>query len=308
MRILITGSKGLIGTALKNSLRFMGLEVVGIDNEFDPHHPEHGDILDSSSLFSKVKGIDGIVHLAAISRVIFGEKNPELCWKTNVEGTRNIIEAALSTPRKPWMIYASSREVYGEQETLPVPESATLRPVNIYGESKVEAEKIVEQAKKKGLKGTIVRFSNVYGSVLDHHNRVIPAFCRAAATGHDIIVEGKDNLFDFTYLEDVIQGVLSLINLLSTQDAPPPIHFTTGKTSSLGEVAEIAKEASLKPLNILEGTPRSFDVSRFRGETSRAKKLLNWRACVDIKEGMQRLIHQYSLYLNANLAEPVLAY
>ncbi len=140
MQILITGSKGLIGTALKYTLRSLGFEILGVDNQFDHDHPEYGDILSTSCLFSAAKNVEGIVHLAAISRVIFAEKNPDLCWKTNVEGTKNVLDAAISSTKKPWILYASSREVYGQQKKLPVAECAPLNSVNIYGESKIEAE------------------------------------------------------------------------------------------------------------------------------------------------------------------------
>lgn len=299
MRILITGSKGLIGTALKSMLLSIGIEASGIDHQFERLHPEYGDILDENSLFSAVENVEGIVHLAAISRVIFGEKHPDLCWKTNVEGTKNVVEAATFSPKKPWILYASSREVYGLQQKMPVAESAPLKAVNIYGESKIEAEKIIERAKERGLNTSIVRFSNVYGSVIDHHDRVIPAFCRAAVLGNDLIVEGEDNIFDFTYLEDVIQGVLSLIRLLMQGQSPLPIHLTTGHPSSLKKIAEIAKNASKDPLKIIKGTPRSFDVAKFWGDVNRVTEILHWKACVDIQEGMQRLIHQYSLFFSS---------
>lgn len=299
MKILITGSKGLIGTALKHKLTSLGVEVLGFDHQFDPQHSEYGDILETQSLFSALEDVDGVVHLAAVSRVIFGEKNPTLCWKTNVEGTQNIVDAAAFSTKNPWILYASSREVYGQQETLPVHESAPFSPVNIYGESKIEAEKIIEQAKRQGLATSIVRFSNVYGSVLDHYDRVVPAFCRAAALGNNITVEGKDNLFDFTYIEDVIQGVLPLIYSLVKGKSTPPIHLTSGQASSLGEIAQIAKNASPYPLNILDGASRSFDVAKFWGDTKRAQKMLNWKSCVNIREGMHRLINQYTFLLKS---------
>lgn len=294
MRILVTGSKGLIGSALVQALKNLSLEVIGIDKRAS----EQEDILDVKLLNSIVRGVHGIIHLAAVSRVIQGEKDPELCWKTNVEGTENIVQAALSSPSLPWVIYASSREVYGEQEVFPVKESAPLSPVNIYGKSKLAAENIIEKAREKGLKATIVRFSNVFGNVNDYPDRVVPAFCRAAVLGEEICVEGEGNLFDFTYLEDVIQGLLSLIHQMSKKGASlSPVHFTTGIATSLGEIADIAQKASSYVSPIVQGTPRSFDVMRFWGDTSRAKEVLNWTASTSIEEGMHHLISQYRIFL-----------
>ncbi len=304
MKILVTGSKGLIGSALEHALKQLRIEVLG----FDIKHPEsYGDILDMSLLTPKVNQVDGIVHLAAVSRVIDGERNPQLCWKTNVEGTQNVTEAALASEKKPWIIYASSREVYGEQDTLPVKESAVCRPLNIYGESKWEAEKIVGEASQKGLITSVVRFSNVYGSIHDHIDRVVPAFCRAAALGSSIQIEGRDSLFDFTYIEDVVQGLLALINLLNqTEESLAPIHLTRGVGVSLEEIAHIAQTASSFPLSIVEKPPRSFDVSNFYGDPARAKNILNWQAAVSVEEGMKRLINQFRLHFAAEQANVVL--
>ncbi|NGX51527.1 MAG: hypothetical protein K1060chlam2_01396, partial [Chlamydiae bacterium] len=196
----------------------------------------------------------------------------------------------------PWVLYASSREVYGQQKQLPVKETAPLLPVNIYGESKIAAEQAVQAAAKKKLKSSIVRFSNVFGSVHDHHDRVIPAFCAAAANGSDIRVDGKENLFDFTYIDDVIQGILSLLYvLIRAREALPPIHLTTGQAVSLGQVASIAQNVSFHKIQVKEALSRTYDVARFSGDPSRAKKLLNWQACVDVHEGMNRLINQFRL-------------
>ena len=308
MKLLITGSAGLIGSALSTSLSKLGIEVIGIDIVLEPQHENYGDILDYNRVSEAASQVDGIIHLAAVSRVIFGEKNPKLCWETNVEGTKQVLEAALESAKKPWVLYASSREVYGQQELLPVKETASLIPVNIYGESKIAAEKVVEEAVKRGLKGAIIRFSNVFGSVHDHHDRVIPAFCAAAAHGLNIRVDGRDNLFDFTFIDDVVQGVLSYIYALnSSRTQLPPIHLTTGYAASLGEVAFYAQEASMYDIEVIEAPSRSFDVSKFSGDTSRAKDLLKWEACVHIREGINRLITQYRLFSNVNHTEYVSA-
>lgn len=299
MRILITGSKGLIGTGLKQALRSLGVDVVGIDHQFPEEHSEHGNILDKNLLVDLAGKVDGIVHLAAVSRVIDGEKNPELCWQANVEGTSTVVESALLSDRKPWVIYASSREVYGQPEDFPVKESSLRIPVNIYGKSKLAAEEIIQEASESGLVTSIVRFSNVFGSVHDHPDRVIPAFCRAATEGSVIRVDGSDNLFDFTYLEDVIQGLLSLIYLIVQKGhCLPAVHLTSGTPTSLGEIAQIAQKASAHSVQIVEAASRSFDVSRFWGDTERSHEMLNWRASVSVEEGMHRLINQYRLFFD----------
>src|SRR5579871_3958963 len=167
-KILITGSNGLIGNTLERYLRKIGIEVKGIDISYPSTHPNHKNIQDLESIKEAAADCRGIVHLAAVSRVILGEQNPTLCWKTNIEGTRNILEAVLHLLHKPWVIYASSREVYGQQAILPVTEKAPLLPLNTYARSKVMGEKLVLAYREKDVQTAILRFSNVYGSVNDY--------------------------------------------------------------------------------------------------------------------------------------------
>ena len=298
MKILITGSKGLIGSALSHALKRLRIQIIGIDLKEDVDHPCHGNILDTDLLSEKMEGCAGVIHLAAISRVIFGERNPVLCWETNVHGTSNVIRAALSSEYRPWIIYASSREVYGRQETLPVRETDPICPVNIYGESKAEAERIITAARRDGLCTAILRFSNVYGNVNDHADRVIPAFCIAAIRQMVMRLEGKTQLFDFTYIDDVINGILSMIYQLSRSSyiELPPIHLTTGIPSSLHQIAVIANQAGGNQAKLVEAPCRSFDVAKFYGDPALAHKILKWRACVHVEEGITRLIHQYQLF------------
>ncbi|KGM32323.1 NAD-dependent epimerase/dehydratase family protein, partial [Inquilinus limosus] len=231
MKILVTGSRGLIGTEMMRRLAEAGHRPVPFDIAHDPGTPGHGDIRDRDRLRQAMEGCDGVLSLAAVSRVIDGERNPELCWDVNVNGTGAVLQVALEQPadRRPWVIYASSREVYGDAAALPVPEDAPLRPLNIYGRSKAAAEAAVGRAREDGLATAIVRFSNVFGSTADHGNRVVPAFARAAATGGTISIEGAENTFDFTHVDDIGRGLSLLIECLEEgHRALPPIHYVGG--------------------------------------------------------------------------------
>ena len=143
--LLLTGSRGLIGNSLAEYLYQQAIPFKPFDLRFPLGHPGEGDVLDKVAVKKAMEGCTGVIHLAGTSRVILGQKDPALCLAHNVEGTTNIIEAVLESPYKPWIIYASSREVYGQQETLPVCEDAVLNPMNVYAHSKVAAEKVIQQ-------------------------------------------------------------------------------------------------------------------------------------------------------------------
>ena len=295
LKVLLTGCEGLIGNALKVALLNQKISVQGLDCKLHPTHPDYGDILQSSKLEEVARGCDGIIHLAAVSRVIWGEKDPVLCWKTNFEGTQNVLKCATISSKRPWVLYASSREVYGNQDVLPVKENADLNPVNIYGRSKAAAEEIVLKERDSGLNTAIVRFSNVYGSINDHHDRVIPAFCFAAATGRALKVEGSQNTFDFTHVKDVVAGILKIIGkLIQGENNLPSFHFTTGRATSLREAAKIANMAGGNKSEIIEAPSRSFDVSNFCGDATQTMDLLNWCPTVSLEEGISQLLVNFS--------------
>ncbi|HWA51201.1 MAG TPA: NAD(P)-dependent oxidoreductase [Dongiaceae bacterium] len=296
-RILITGAAGLIGRAVGAALRQAGSDVVGLDiSAEDP--ADRGDLCDTDALARRIKDVGGILHLGAVSRVIEGERDPDLCWRVNAEGTRSLLDLARQSPLRPWVIYASSREVYGQQDRLPVAEDARLLPTNVYARSKVEAERLTEAARAAGLNTAILRFSNVYGDTRDHVDRVVPAFARAAALAahspQDIRVDGAACTFDFTYLDDVTDGILRVVRQLERGEAKlPPIHFVTGQSTSLGELAALAARIGGPNVRVTETAPRSFDVYRFAGDPARAAQLLGWRARTLIEQGFGKLAAAY---------------
>lgn len=292
MRIVITGSEGLIGRNLRERLLQEGHHVLGYDIKAKVFE-ENGDIKNYDQLQKIVPETDGIVHLAGVSRVIDGEKDPEDCMRSNVEGTKNIIRAALSSQQRPWILFSSSREVYGEPSVLPVPDTAELKPVNIYGESKVMCEKMILEARKEKLVTGIVRLSNVYGDIQDHSNRVIPAFCRSAAMGGQLRVEGGQNTFDFTHIKDTVNGIFLFINQLEKHRNLPPMHLLTGKGTTLDQLAALAVKYGDMECSVSEYPSRSFDVSKFYGAPIYAEKYLNWSAKIGIEAGVQSFVSAF---------------
>ena len=291
-RILVTGSSGLIGSALVPALTARGVEVTRLDIRADG--AAHGDVRHRERVRDAVGEVDGVVHLAAVSRVVWGEREPELCRSTNGGGLRNVLELAATSPRRPWIVFASSREVYGQCEHLPATEDSPVRPVNVYGHSKALGEQLVTAAQRDGVRACTIRLSNVFGSTADHADRVVPAFARAAALGHELRVDGADHTFDFTHIDDVTRGVVALTELLAAGGAPPPpIHFVSGTPTTLGQLAAAAIRIAGSGSSVRHAPPRDFDVARFFGSPARAAALLGWHPLVDLEGGLTRLIHAF---------------
>ena len=243
-----------------------------------------------------IAGCAGVIHLAAVSRVAWGERDAAGCWDTNVRGTRNVIEAAQLAGPRPWVVFSSSREVYGRPDQLPVTEDAPLRPINHYGRSKAAGERLVVAAGRRDLPTAVVRLSNVYGRIEDHADRVVPAFARAAVEGSPMLICGRDHTFDFTHVDDVVRGLVRLVEALEDGLVPPPIHFVSGRPTTVGELAALASALGGDGSELIDGPERDYDVGHFVGDPRRAFELLRWRAEIDLRDGLQRLIGDFAQF------------
>lgn len=295
-KILVTGHMGLIGQTLCEHLnKSAPYEVIGHDLSLPKEHMDHGNILDTASIKSKIEDIVGVIHLAAVSRVIWGEQDPELCWSTNFEATREIAKLLHNSPKKPWLIYASSREVYGQQTAFPVNESAVRSPLNIYAKSKAAAEDAVTEYQRQGLKTGILRFSSVYGRTDDHSTRVVPAFVRACLTNQELRVDGRETTLDFTHVTDVAHAIARAVTYIESNEQLPTIHITSGKPTKIIQLAKdlIQLTQSQSTIRLVAG--RNYDVEKFIGDPQKAKDILDWQPNVSLTDGLTKLIQDMKL-------------
>jgi len=293
-KILITGSSGLIGTALCRRLRDDGHDVV----PFDIRAPEgqERDVACYEDVRQCMEGCEGVVHLAAVSRVMWAERDPDLCWRTNITGTHNLLSCALSMPKQvKWFLFASSREVYGNSAGAPPDAPGSTRitaPINVYGRAKVAGEQLVAAAFGR-LCVSVLRFSNVYGSTHDHADRVIPAFCRAALQMRPLTVEGYDRYFDFTYLPDVVEAICLAISKLREGKSLPTVEIVSGTSVSLLALARLCVQESGRRTSFIEkGAPRAADVGAFVGDPTRAQEILGWVHKTDLQHGIVQLLRE----------------
>jgi len=307
MNILITGGAGFIGSNLADKLVRIGHSVTILDHLKKPNK--------ISSIIERVSyvccdirnrkmvenlllnnGFEGIIHLAAISRVIWGEQNPNESIDVNVNGTKTILEAAQKSNTHPWIIFGSSREVYGEPEKMPVSEKFPLKPINIYGKTKLEGENLVRlYSYKTGSKGIILRFSNVYGNEKDILDRVIPKFILTALKKKEIEIHGGKQIFDFTYIDDTIEGIIRAMNYIKEIEEPSVEDFNilTGKGTTLQEVVEIISKSIGFNLNVNYTSPRNYDVEKFTGNLQKAEKILGFRANTLPNKGIPKTVELY---------------
>jgi len=291
MKILVTGSAGFIGSALKKFLEEQGIEVISYDLKDNPPN----DTRDLSNLKEKIKGADGVVHLAAVSRVKWAFEDPLMCVQTNVGGTINVLEAARIGSR-PWVVFGSSREVFGESRPLPATEETPCHPMNVYGIAKFAGEDLCKIfSKDYGLKTRVLRFSNVYTSPNDQLDRVIPKFILQAAKNENIIINGTgQEIFDFTYIDDTVQGIWGCIQeMQKSQQLYNDFILATGQPTSLQELAQTIIKTLQSKSEIKYSEGRSYDVSKFYADPAKARQVLGFNPSIDLKEGISLVVKEF---------------
>jgi len=287
--ILVTGSRGLIGSELTRQLKANGQVVRELDIRISPDQ----DITNPTCLASALEGVTGVVHLAAVSRVADAEEDPDYCYAVNTQATKSILDAARKSGM-PWIIFGSSREVYGQPEKLPADEQTTIKPINVYGHSKVQAEAVFADYIQAGGVVSMLRLSNVYGNLSDKQKRVIPAFARAAALGGSLRVEGSNKQFDFTHVKDVVAAMIKTMDQLTTNgETLPPMNIASGRPVSLAQLAQLAQDNSVEPLEVDIQPTQDIFVEAYYSDPAKANGALSWHADIGIEEGFADLVRQY---------------
>ncbi|MFW8602379.1 NAD-dependent epimerase/dehydratase family protein [Desulfobacterota bacterium M19] len=303
MSILIIGGAGFIGRTLQERLCESGKKIILLDKKkpfsvySEPVIYINADVCDQENMLSVFEKhqIDGVIHLAAVSRVVEAENNPQECKRTNIGGIHSLLNSIEPSEQKPWLIFGSSREVYGEAVTLPVKESAPKKEVNIYGKTKIEGESLfLKFSKHHRLNCAIIRFSNVYGNRYDIFDRVIPRFIRAIVTKKTLTIEGGDQLIDFTHIDDTVEGVLRVIDYLNSKDnIQESFHICPGVGWSLYQLIGFIEKATGMNAKIKINSKRDYDVVKFVGDTSKINKLLGLQDFISLEEGINKCINEY---------------
>jgi GDP-4-dehydro-6-deoxy-D-mannose reductase len=213
MIALITGIGGFVGPYLTKELESKGYTVYGVDlNNVDNHKILHCDITDFDSVYSVINKIkpDLVFHLAGFSSVAKSFDNPELCFKINVNGTKNLLDAITKVGIRPKILIVSSSEIYGKPKYNPMDESHPLEPISPYGKSRLAQE---ELCKEYDLPIIISRSFNHTGTT-QPDTFVIPSFRKQvseAKDGDTIHVGNLDITRDFSDVRDIVKAYVMLL-------------------------------------------------------------------------------------------------
>lgn len=272
MKIGVTGAQGFIGHHLVHSLLANGIDVVALDNQHRAMHrlpkSKHlqsvvGDIRYPSHLRAFHNCVC-VINLAAESSVMRCELSRLYAYEANFMGVQNLIDYCLQHQIR--LVQASSREVYGEVEKLPVDEDMPWHAKNLYGKTKMWAEGALMRARLAGLDTSILRFANVIGT--GDKDRLLPLWLTAAHRGESLKVFGGQQVIDFVPVRLVTQALL----LSAVTGNQGPINIASGKGTQILELAQ--KIQVLRPNTQIELLPpREVEVLGFQAKVDRMVQL-----------------------------------
>jgi len=297
MKILITGVAGFIGSNLADYLLKNNFEVIGIDNlsygvfEQVPKGVifHKADIRDKN-IYNLFSGVECVFHLAAKNSIIDCEENPDETFDINVDGTRNIFNAAVENNIKK-VIYAESSAVYEGSKNLPSKESE-VSPKSIYAKSKMDTHYIAkEYFDSKQLITTGLRYFNVYGPRQDYRRTIPPVF---SAFIISLLKKERPTIFgdgykkrDFVYVDDVNDFHLMCINNDKTNN--DVFNVGSGKNYSIKFIYDAIKKMLDSDIEPIFGENFDFEAQDNLANIDKAKKI-GWNPNTKLEDGLKKSI------------------
>lgn len=300
---LVTGGAGFIGSHIVEHLLRRG-ETVKVLDDFSSGRLANiahlldnivlleGSICDDSLIRKSLKGVDVILHLAAIPSVARSVENPELTHRVNVDGTLKLLCAAREMGIKRF-VFASSSSVYGDSLTLPKREDMVLQPVSPYGVSKLAAESYLYSFWKVfGTETVRLRLFNVFGprqNAASQYAAAIPRFIAALAAGRRPTIFGDGTQSrDFTFVENVVDAFLRAAD--STGVGGKVMNVACGTSVSIVQLLEMIARLLGKPADAEFADPRPGDVRHSVADITQAKTLLGYVPRIGLEEGLRKTI------------------
>jgi UDP-glucose 4-epimerase len=298
-KVVVTGGAGFIGSHLVDRLLAdTHAEVVVLDNlhrgrlsNLAQHadSPQlsiiQGDIRDADLVASTLRGADVVYHLAAQSTVMGAVDDLDYSFSTNVIGTFNILKAAAAEGVKR-VVFASSREVYGEPIELPVDEGQPLLAINFYGASKVMGEAYCRAFRRaNGLNTLILRLANAYGP--RDFGRVIPLWVDQATSGQDLTVYGGKQVLDFVWVGQVVEALARAAEL---EGPMPPINVGSGTGTRIVDLARRIRLMAGSHSQLQLVPARAVEVVQYVARVDRMRQLLQIEPTSDPLANLPELV------------------
>ena len=302
---LVTGGAGFIGSHLVEDLVRRGERVRVVDSLITgkrqnlSHVPAvdfmEGDLADPEIAQRAVKGMDYVLHQAAIPSVPRSVQDPITSNRANIDASLNVLVAARDAGVKR-VVYAGSSSAYGNTPTLPKVETMPTAPLSPYALQKLVAEQYCRMfTDLYGLETVTIRYFNVFGPRQDPsspYSGVISLFISALCDGRQPTIYGDgEHTRDFTYVANVVDGVLRACTAPAAKGEV--INVATGVRISLNTLFNTVRQLVGTNVEPLYGEPRAGDVKDSQADISKARRVLGYEPSVTFEEGLEKTVAWY---------------
>ena len=303
MRILVTGGAGYIGSHTARRMVAAGHDVTVLDDLGRGQRAAVGDLplvvgdVRDRALVAEVlvrESIDAVVHFAAFKSVEESVADPGAYFDNNVGGTLAVLRAMADTGVRR-IVFSSSCAVYGPPERSPVDETAALRPINPYGESKLLSERLLPSfSASHGIRSAVLRYFNAAGAEPDGSGgedwtdapNLVPVVLAAAAGRRPAVrIFGTDHptpdgtaIRDYIHVLDLAEAHLRALEAIDSRDESLTVNVGTGVGVSVLEVLEAVRRITGRPVPSVAAPRREGDPSAIWADTTLARERLGWSA------------------------------
>ena len=305
--VLVTGAGGFIGSHLTEALLREGRRVrafVRYNGRGDAGNLRYvpadvraevevifGDLRDSDAVRDAARGVDVIYHLGALIGIPYSYVHPRETVDTNVTGTLNVLAAARERSVRR-VVHTSTSEVYGTARTVPITEEHPLQGQSPYSASKIGADMLADSFFRSfGVPVVTVRPFNTYGP-RQSGRAVIPTVIVQALTGEVVRLGSLGPTRDLSFVTDVVDGFLRAGRVPGVEGRV--MNLARDEEISVGALAEKIVAIVGRPVRIETETarlrPEASEVMRLRGDSTLARRLLDWKPTVDLDEGLRRTV------------------
>jgi UDP-glucose 4-epimerase len=286
MRVLVTGAAGFVGYAVAALLIEQGHEVMGLTRSGASALPNgvqrlEGDLRIPETLPRAVAEVEGVCHLAGLTKVRESRASPVDYWRTNVGGTLTILDRLVSA-RAGRLVLASTCAVYGEQAEQPISETAAVAPSSPYGTSKLAADQAAADLAATGAIGAIsLRAFNVAGALPGHPDRdttrLIPQLL-AVQQGQapELVVNGDGTAMrDFVHVADMATAFVLALGACEP-GRWRAYNVGSGRPSTVHDVIATAETVTGRPIP-RRHTAVAYEPATLLADTTRIRSELDWR-------------------------------
>jgi UDP-glucose 4-epimerase len=319
-KVLITGGLGFIGSNLAYRLVELGAQVTLLDSLI----PEYGgnlfniagiegrvrvnisDVRDAHSMRYLVQGQDCLFNLAGQTSHMDSMEDPYTDLEINCRSQLSILEACRNYNPRIKVVFASTRQVYGKPDSLPVNEDHPVRPVDVNGIHKMAGERYhILYNNVFGIRACALRLTNTYGPrmrVKDARQTFLGLWVRRLVEGRPFEVWEGQQLRDFTYVDDAVEA---LLGAAACEQADGCI-FNVGGDSvvSLKTLADLLVEVNGGGEYAMRSYPadrKRIDIGDYYADSSRMRATLGWEPRVTLRDGLARTLAYYREHLKQYL-------